>query len=101
MNSEERLNRVLGAPAAPAKDMHFTLLVMRRAEEERFPAAMGRRVIWGGVLGALVVAAALPMAGWLAANPGATDDVALALGAVAAVWALSGGARRTAFGRAR
>lgn len=101
MNSEERLNRALGAPAAPAKDMHFTLLVMRRAEEERFRAAMGRRVIWGGVLGTLVVAAALPLAGLLAANPGATEDVALALGAVAAVWALSGGARRTAFGRAR
>ncbi len=100
MNSEERLNRALGAPAAPAKDMHFTLLVMRRAEEERFRAAMGRRVIWGGVLGTLVVAAALPLAGLLAANPGATEDVALALGAVAAVWALSG-ARRTAFGRAR
>lgn len=101
MNSEERLNRVFDAPAARAKDMHFTLLVMRRAEEERFRATLARRVIRGGVFGTLAVAAALPLAGWLAANPGAMEDVALALGAVAAVWALSGGARRAAFGRAR
>lgn len=101
MTGEERLNRVFGAPAAPTKDMHFTLLVMRRAEQERFRAAMARRVIWGGVLGTLALAAALPMVGWLSANPSATEDVALTLGAVAAVLALSRGARRAAFRRAR
>ncbi|UPT61402.1 MAG: hypothetical protein M0D54_13305 [Hyphomonadaceae bacterium JAD_PAG50586_4] len=101
MNSEERLNRVLGASAAPAKDLHFTLLVMRRAEQERFRAALVRRLIWGAALAILAVAAGLPLVGWLAANPGATEDTALALGALGAVWALSGGARRAAFGRAR
>ena len=101
MNSEARLNRVLGAPAAPAKDMHFTLLVMRQTEEERFRALMARRLIWGAVLAIVAVAAGLPLVGWLAANPAATQDATLALGALAAVWALSGGARRAAFGRAR
>lgn len=101
MNSEERLTRVLAAPAAPAKDMHFTLLVLRRAEEGRFRAVMSRRLIWGAVLAVLTVAAGLPLVGWLAENPGATEDVVVALGAVAAVWAVGGGARRAAFSRTR
>lgn len=101
MNSEERLNRVLGVPAAPAKDMHFTLLVMRRAEEERFRAAMGRRLIWGAAMAALVAALVLAAAGLVADNPRISNDLALALGGLGAVWALSRGARRTVFSRAR
>lgn len=101
MNSEERLNRVLGAKAAPAKDMHFTLLVMRRAEAERFRAAMSRRLIWGAVLASLMAVVVLAAAGLMAEDPRLSNDLALALGGLGAVWALSRGAGRAVFRRAR
>lgn len=101
MNSQERLSRVLGQRAAPAKDMHFTLLVMRRAEDERFRAAMTRRIVWGAALAAVAGLGLISAAGWLAANPDIVEDVALALGGLGVVWVLTGGFRRTAIRRAR
>lgn len=101
MNSEQRLDRVLTQRLSPAKDMHFTLLVMRRAEEERFRAAMARRLAWSAVLAVLIALALVPLVGWVAANPQITEDTGLALGGLGAVWALRGGLRRAAFRRAR
>lgn len=82
MSAEDRLNRALGAPAAPAKDMHFTLQVMRAAEAQRFRAETGRRLVRGAAIAGLAVAAMLPLAGWAAANADAALDLALAAGAV-------------------
>lgn len=85
MTSEDRLLRALAALAAPAKDMHFTLEVMRRAEAERFRADAARRLIRGAALAALAAAGVLAAAGWMAANADFALDGTLALGGMAAV----------------
>lgn len=87
-NAEDRLARALAAPAAPAKDMHFTLEVMRRAEAGRFRAQAARGALRGAGLAALAAAAILGLADQAAARPDVLLDGALALAAVAAVAAL-------------
>ena len=81
MSAEDRLSRALAAPAAPAKDMHFTLQVMRQAEAARFKAETA--------------------GAWAADNADAALDLGLAVGGVAAVLSLMRGLRRGASARAR
>jgi hypothetical protein len=101
MNAEDRLNRVLAARVAPAKDMHFTLEVMRRAEAARFRGEAARRMVAGAALAALAALGALGAAGWAAQNADAAWDLALVAGGLAAAWALVRGlrARATVSGR--
>ncbi len=88
MTKEDRLLAALSAPAAPAKDMHFMLEVMRRAEAERFRADAARRVLRGAGLAVLGAAALLLASGWAAENADTVlnGGLALALGLVAAGW---------------
>jgi hypothetical protein len=85
MTPQERLDRALSARAAPAKDMHFTLEVMRHAEAERFRAEATRRLAVGGGLAALVASAIVPAAGWVAENGDTVLDAGLAVGGVVAL----------------
>ncbi|HRP11272.1 MAG TPA: hypothetical protein PLK37_09590 [Terricaulis sp.] len=101
MSAEDRLSRALAAPVAPAKDMHFTLQVMRQAEAARFKAETGRRLLRGAALAALAVAALLPLGGWAAENADAALDLGLAVGGVVAVLSVLRGLRRGAPARAR
>lgn len=101
MNAEDRLNRALEASAAPAKDMAFTLQVMRAAEAARFRAETGRRLVRGAGLAALAALAVLAAAGWAADNADAALDLGLAGGAVLAVMGMFRGLRLGALGRAR
>lgn len=101
MSPEDRLNRALAAPAAPAKDMAFTLQVMREAEAAHYRADTARRLVWGGGLAALAVAALLPAAGWAVENADAALDVALAVGAVLALLSVLRSLRLSAPGRWR
>jgi len=96
MNAEERLNRALNARVAPAKDMHFTLEVMRRAEQARFRAEAARRMVGGAGLAALAAVAALGVGGWAAQNAGAALDLALVGGGLMAAWTLVRGVRARA-----
>ena len=101
MSAEDRLNRALAAPAAPAKDMHFTLQVMRAAEAARFRADAARRLVGGAGVAVLAFAALLPLGGWAAENIDAALDVALSAGAVLAGLSLLRGLRRRTLARSR
>lgn len=101
MSPEDRLNRALAAPAAPAKDMAFTLQVMREAEAARYRAETGRRLVRGAALAVLIVAGVMPAAGWAAENADAALDLALAGGGVLAILSLVRGLRLTAPARPR
>ncbi len=101
MSTEDRLNRALAARVAPAKDMAFTLQVMREAEAARYRAETARRLVWGGGLAALAVAALLPALGWAVENADAALDVALAVGGVFALLSVLRGLRLSAPARAR
>jgi anti-sigma factor RsiW len=85
MTNEDRLRRALAAPAAPAKDMHFTLQVMRRAEAERFRAETAQRLLRGAALAGLAAVGGLAAANWVAANADFVLDGALIAGAMAAL----------------
>lgn len=93
MNTEDRLNRALTASAAPAKDMHFTLQVMRAAEAARFRAETARRLLRGAALASLAAVAILPVAGWLAENMNVALDVGLAAGGALAALSFIRGLR--------
>lgn len=94
MSAEDRLDRVLRAPAAPPKDMHFTLQVMREAEARRFRAETARRLVRGVVMAGLAVAVVLPVAVWAASNADAALDLMLGVGAAVAGMSLLRGLRR-------
>lgn len=94
MSMEERLDRALAARAAPAKDMRFTLEVMRRAEALRFRADAARRLVAGAALAAVAAAALIAVAGWAAENADFVLDAALAVGGVFALATLSRGVLR-------
>lgn len=79
MTSEDRLLAALSAPAAPAKDMHFALEVMRRAEATRFRADAARRVLRGAGLAVLGAGALILASGWAAENADALLNGVLAL----------------------
>jgi ABC-type enterochelin transport system permease subunit len=91
--NEERLMRALAAPVTPAKDMHFALLVMRRAEAARFRAETTRGALRAAGLAALAAAALLPLSGWLAENVDVALDAALAVGGLAAIGVTMGAMR--------
>jgi hypothetical protein len=93
MNAEDRLNRALAARVTPAKDMHFTLEVMRRAEAARFRTEAARRMVTGAALAALAALGALGAAGWTAQNVDAAWEMALAAGGMAAAWSVVRGLR--------
>lgn len=99
--NNERLDRALAAPVAPAKDLHFTLSVMQRAEAERFRAETARRTLVGAGAAALAGAVILGLSGWVVENASLVEDLALAVGALLAVISLLGGLRRAAPTRAR
>ncbi len=101
MSAEDRLSRALAAPAAPAKDMHFTLQVMREAEAARFKADTARRLVRGAGVAALAVGAMAFLGGWVAENPDAALDLGLAIGGVLAVLSFLGGRRIGAPARSR
>lgn len=101
MNAEDRLNRALGAPAAPGKDMRFTIEVMRRAEAERFRADAAQRLVRGAGVAALAGLAIWTVAGWAAANADLTLDLTLALGGILGVAGLSRVLLRRTGARAR
>ena len=96
MDNQDRLLRALSAPVSPAKDMHFTLEVMRRAEAERFQAEMARKTLRAAGIAALGALALLPLAGWAAENADMALDAALAVAGLAAVAAAFRSIRRRA-----
>lgn len=98
MTAEERLNRALAAPAAPGKDLHFTLQVMRAAEAARYRADTARRLVMGATLAALAVAGLLAAAGWASENADMAADLALSVGGVLAGLSLLRGLRLTPSG---
>ena len=84
MSAENRLERALAAPAAPAKDLAFTLAVMRQAEAVRYRADMRRRLLRGAGYAGLAVLALTPLASWAGAHIDAALELALAGGAALA-----------------
>jgi len=94
MSAEDRLTRALGAPAAPAKDMRFTLEVMRKAEAARFRAETGRRLLHGAAIAGLAVAALAPLGVWAGDNADTALDLALSAGGAVAMLSLLRALRR-------
>lgn len=88
MSSEDRLLRALAAPAAPAKDMHFMLEVMRRAEANRFRADAARRMTRGAGMAGIAAAALIGGSGWAAENADGLLNAGLVvmLGLLGAAW---------------
>lgn len=98
--NDERLDRALAAPVAPAKDLHFTLMVMQRAEAERFRTDALRRGLVGAGAAGLAGAIIFGLSGWIIENTATFEDLALAGGALLAVVSLLGALRRAAPARA-
>lgn len=94
MSAEERLQRALGARVVPAKDMHFKLLVLQRAEAERFRAETARRVLRGGALASVAALVVVTASGWAAQNADLASDLILISGGLLAFLSLSRLVRR-------
>jgi len=68
MDSDDRLQRALGASAAPARDPAFTLAVIYAGEARRFHWEAARSVLKGAGVAGAAAALAVPFLGWAGAN---------------------------------
>lgn len=95
MDSEARLLRALAAPVAPRRDPSFTLAVIADAEQARFRRQAALAVLRSGGLVSAAAALAVPLSGWVGANPGVAQSAGLAgVGLLALMWAGHLAARR-------
>lgn len=82
MDSEARLQRALGASAAPARDTGFTMAVMRAAENRRFRLAAFLGLLRGAGLAAVGAALVVPFLGWAPVSMGPLQSGVFAAGAL-------------------
>lgn len=87
MDSHARLERALGASAAPRRDPAFTVAVMQQVEERRFRVGAVVSILRAGGLAALGGIGALLAANWAGAH---WDGVQTGLVLAAAAFALVG-----------
>lgn len=103
MVNESRLTAALAAGRAPAHDPAFVLSVMRAAEVARYRVESAKAMLRAGGLGAAAAALAVPVLGWVAAEPEAVQSGMLAAaGLLALAWTarfMTQGAIARAWGR--
>jgi len=85
MNAEDRLSRALRAPAAPKRDLAFTLAVMEAAERRRYRNASIITVARTAGIATAVCALAIPALAWRPENLEALQDGAVLAGAMLAL----------------
>jgi hypothetical protein len=88
---DDRLNRAMGASAAPARDPSFALRVLERAEKKRFRRAGLRAALLGGGVAGAVAAGLFLLGVWTSAHAASVADGALwTTGLLAMAWLARG-----------
>ena len=89
--SDDRLMRAMRATGAPAREPSFALLVLERAEKERFRRAGLRAVLRGGGVAAAAAAGLFLLGAWANAHAASVaDGVVWTAGLLAMAWLAHG-----------
>lgn len=89
--SDDRLLRAMRASGAPVRDPAFALLVLERAEKERFRRAGLGAALRGGGMAAAAAAGLLLLGIWASAHAASVADGAVwAAGLIATAWLARG-----------